>query len=417
MDPRPLHSASPNAGLLAILFVSSSNSGPDVSLQYPFDPPRSTLDLGHQTKADTPNKPSEKINDQDSDSSDEEDHRYHHANEKVANANEALQGGAGDLQTQAAAGIESNSAVEDFAPDPISAKAAAQNSGAKDHESSRIERRRKTSSVKENKSHAAAAGNGPSSAFTKPAKDLEKTDWHHLYGFSKTGLAALLAPSSRIWDGKKTQLTLKGKTFVGRPVRCHRDGTWRHSCGLRKHADFAIDRASDSEDNSYNEKNKPPLSNEISKENEAENASEAGRSDAAPLGIMYPGTPTASHSERPLLETPKKCDVSIDSSPQHHHRTSTSSVRSISTNSLHSKADPLTVFNVVCVISSTPPEHQRRVDVVYEQVVRRLARGLNSLQATSGWVQRELNNLESLFERRTESEWHAARFVSLMRWI
>ena len=204
------------------------------------------------------------------------------------------------------------------------------------------------------------------------------------------------------------ELTLKSKTFVGCPIRCDRNGTWRHSCHLRKHAPSAIDRANDSEDLSYDKENMQPLNDQVSSENGEETTSEAGNDNAAPLGIICPGTPTADHSERLSVEALEKGNVSNHLMSQHHHTTPTSSVRSSSTNSLHSKADPLTLFNIVCVISSPPPEHQRRVDTVYKHIVQRLTRKLTSLQATSGWVQKELNNLESLLERRTESEWHTA---------
>ncbi|KAI9661533.1 MAG: Nitrogen permease regulator 3 [Alyxoria varia] len=268
-----------------------------------------------------------------------------------------------------------------------------------------------------------------------PKHDIT-SGWDKFLGITKDGLAKLLVPHSRSWNGKKFELSLDDKCFVGCPVFCRKEGGWwKEGKAKAKASELDCtrnDRSAEAADfqNSYRAdamnrteqsriarldhtlNDQYPHSAGTHSKDPSPPMGSAGQSpppeldpSSTPLPIQIPTSqPRPSFQQisgfQQNLEVPTVVPPSLQSTASNASTVSTGS-----STSAYARAYPLKIFNLVFVIAPPTWEHQVRVEAMYNHVVWPLAKLLKDTQKTpmvgesgnkkdTGWLEREVGRIE-----------------------
>lgn len=213
----------------------------------------------------------------------------------------------------------------------------------------------------------------------------EEDEWEHVLGYPTDGLAKLLCPPRQAGK-KRFEVMIDDVVFLGYPVFAKEDGAWMKK--RRKK-----DKEEDSEDEDY--------SNANNKSNRH------GPNGGELLGQNITLSPMTGPQKDGTIEQ-KLGDMSLDGSNDISKSYSSqggvsepgSEAKSASSNG---DRDDLTMFNVIFIMNPPALEYHLRVQEMYENVAKKLAKALRIEQARSGYVWKEAKKITSLIAHAKET--------------
>ena len=240
---------------------------------------------------------------------------------------------------------------------------------------------------------------------------LENADT--IFGMRKDALAKLLIPSNTgSWHSKKFELKLGSRAFVGYPISCTPSLSQESSIEEGQSPQKAEQNESKKKDIAPDDDNvfvteETDFEARIKKgsgdkSNETD-TSEQQTLDQGEAAVDSPKEESGVNVSKPIdiaKRLPTGADGSAGDAGQHllqqpHSLQSTMSSVSASSE-LERKANPLTSFNIVLVLSPPSWTHHVRIEAPINSVVRPFATWLRQLQQKSDWVGKQIRRLDQL---------------------
>jgi hypothetical protein len=346
----------PNPCLVAILLVVKTGTGPRIVFHYPPIPSVTTSTSSRNPSwYGTPGTLSDQSDSSDSDSSADTASGGQHADGSSKAASRSSGGPGNNSRRDATSSLKSGTTR--FKPSEAVDEDKPERTGTR-RETPRDQRR--------NELDGRHGGHGHE----------DPPDWEHILGFSSDGLGKLFCPSRASFNKKRFELGIDQLVFLGAPRFVRGDGLWKKKKRRTKRRD-------------HSEEPKSPTADD--------DASAAAPSQPASRAGSMSSEANADYEHIPIFEAGYGHETMSGTASEIG-----SESRSVSTNGNGAEND-LDMFNVVFVMNPPALEYHSRVDEMYDNVVKKLAKALKYAQATNNYVQLESRAIWAMKEKGKES--------------
>ncbi|KAI9719857.1 MAG: Nitrogen permease regulator 3 [Chrysothrix sp. TS-e1954] len=235
----------------------------------------------------------------------------------------------------------------------------------------------------------------------------KSSGWKTLFGFSRDGIAKMMAPNTRTWHKRKLEIGLDDLAFVGCPIYCRKEGGWDKKRNPESRSGkLGVLYESQNIDDEPRQEVDPRLESSASNAQHLRSDDGASEHHSSSTGSQPVTSPIAVKS-KPTSPPPSRNGIgtvsqSLDSQFSNESGGSQTS-------------GSLSMFNIVFIMCPPYSEHQYRIHQMYEHVISRLGSGLAKAQRKQNFVEKEVKRIDKKMTEAKDSLTYASAWAHLPR--